>query len=50
MCYSKYTDGHYVKGCTSEEMCDECNEQENCYCCRGRKCNKKGYIDDEDRK
>lgn len=46
MCYAKYEEGSYVKGCAGPAECEECRGLDNCYCCEGHKCNE-GEIDDD---
>ena len=46
MCYTKYKDGKYYKGCADEDMCEECKGSDDCKCCQGRKCNEEGVTED----
>ena len=46
MCYTKYKDGKYYKGCADEDMCAECKGSDDCKCCKGHKCNEEGVTED----
>ena len=46
MCYTKYIDGQYYKGCADEDICTECRGSDDCKCCHGNKCNGEGFVEE----